>query len=51
MYVGRTEHDSLEVDNLVYIDSDKPLQPGNFYQVRITDAEAYDLYAEYIYEQ
>lgn len=45
-YVGRTEYCSPEVDPEVLISSDKPLQIGNFYQVRITDSEEFDIYAE-----
>lgn len=42
-YLGRTEFDSVEVDNEVIIQTDKKLQPGNFYQVKITKAYDYDL--------
>lgn len=42
-YLGRTEFDSVEVDNEVIILSDKKLQPGNFYNVKITRAYDYDL--------
>jgi ribosomal protein S12 methylthiotransferase len=42
-YIGRTEFDSVEVDNEVIISSDQRLVPGNFYQVRITKAFDYDL--------
>ncbi len=42
-YIGRTEFDSVEVDNEVIIDTDKTLEPGNFYQVCITKAFDYDL--------
>lgn len=45
-YVGRTEYCSPEVDPEVLISSDKPLRIGNFYQVRITDSEEFDIYAE-----
>jgi ribosomal protein S12 methylthiotransferase len=44
-YVGRSEFDSPEVDPEVLISSGKELQPGNFYIVKITGAEDYDLYA------
>jgi len=44
-YVGRTEHDSPEVDPEVLISSDKPLKTGEFYVVEIVDADDYDLYA------
>ncbi|MBD0375286.1 MAG: 30S ribosomal protein S12 methylthiotransferase RimO, partial [Flavisolibacter sp.] len=33
-YIGRTEFDSVEVDNEVIIQADKKLRPGNFYQVK-----------------
>lgn len=43
-YVGRTEYDSPEVDNEVWIESgDKKLMPGNFVVVNITGASDYDL--------
>ncbi len=45
-YVGRTEYDSPEIDNEVLIPiTNNELRPGNFYQVRITEADDYDLYA------
>src|SRR5215212_773097 len=37
-YIGRTEFDSVEVDNEVIIHSDQKLQTGNFYQVKINRA-------------
>lgn len=46
-FVGRTEHDSPEVDNEVLIPSmDQYLPVGHFQQVRITDATEFDLYGE-----
>lgn len=48
-YIGRTEFDSVEVDNEVIISSDKKLQPGNFYHVRITKAFDYDLEGEVVF--
>ncbi len=42
-YVGRTEYDSPEVDPEVLIGTEKPLEVGQFYNVRITSAEEYDL--------
>lgn len=47
-YLGRTEFDSVEVDNEVIINSKKTLQPGEFVQVRITKAFDYDLEGEVI---
>lgn len=42
-YIGRTEFDSPEVDNEIIVKSEKLLKPGNFYQVKITDAKEFDL--------
>jgi ribosomal protein S12 methylthiotransferase len=42
-YLGRTEFDSVEVDNEVIIQTDKPLPIGDFVQVEITKAYDYDL--------
>jgi ribosomal protein S12 methylthiotransferase len=47
-FVGRTEGDSYEVDNEVLISSAKPLTIGEFYTVRITNAESFDLLAEVV---
>ncbi len=46
-HIARTEHDSPEVDNEVLIrKNDEVLIPGLFYNVKITHAESFDLYAE-----
>ncbi len=42
-YLGRTEFDSVEVDNEVVIVSDKKLSIGDFTRVKITKAYDYDL--------
>ena len=47
-YLGRTEFDSVEVDNEVIIHSKKRLQPGDFVQVRITKAYDYDIEGELV---
>ena len=47
-YLGRTEFDSVEVDNEVIIQSDKKLQPGEFVNVKITKAYDYDLEGEVV---
>ena len=44
-YVGRTEWDSPEVDPEVLINKDKPLIIGEFYNVTITEAMPFELYA------
>jgi len=44
-YIGRTEFDSPEVDGEVFVSSQNPLKTGEFFQVTITEADDYDLYA------
>ena len=44
-YIGRTEFCSPEVDPEVLIPVAEHLIIGNFYMVRITDSEEFDLYA------
>jgi ribosomal protein S12 methylthiotransferase len=48
-YLGRTEFDSVEVDNEVIIHSPKPLTVGDFVQVRITKAYDYDIEGEVVH--
>lgn len=48
-YIGRTEFDSVEVDNEVIINSKKKLNIGEFVQVKITKAFDYDLEGEVVY--
>lgn len=45
-YLGRTEFDSVEVDNEVVIHSSKKLPIGDFVNVKITKAYDYDLEGE-----
>lgn len=47
-YIGRTEFDSVEVDNEVIIPADRKLIPGEFVNVRITKAYDYDLEGEVV---
>jgi ribosomal protein S12 methylthiotransferase len=42
-YIGRTEYDSVEVDNEVIVATDGRLKIGEFVKVRITKAFDYDL--------
>lgn len=46
-YIGRTEHDSPEVDPEVLVSSDNELKIGELYTVEITGADEYDLFAIY----
>ncbi len=45
-YLARSYADAPEIDGLVYIDTDKKLTPGEFYQVIITDSDEYDCFAD-----
>jgi len=45
-YLGRTEFDSVEVDNEVIIKSNKKLPIGEFVNVKITAAYDYDIEGE-----
>ncbi len=47
-YLGRTEFDSVEVDNEVVIQSENPLPIGDFVHVKITKAYDYDLEGEVV---
>lgn len=47
-YLGRTEFDSVEVDNEVIINTDRKLKAGDFVQVKITRAFDYDLEGELV---
>ncbi|MFC0771402.1 30S ribosomal protein S12 methylthiotransferase RimO [Terrimonas alba] len=47
-YLGRTEFDSVEVDNEVVIHSNKKLPIGEFVNVKITKAYDYDLEGEVV---
>ncbi|NQT76055.1 MAG: 30S ribosomal protein S12 methylthiotransferase RimO [Candidatus Omnitrophica bacterium] len=44
-YIARTEYDAPEVDGTVHVKG-RALEPGNFYNVRITDTYEYDLVGE-----
>ena len=47
-YLGRTEFDSVEVDNEVIIQSADPLKIGSFVYVKITKAYDFDLEGEVV---
>lgn len=47
-YIGRTEFDSVEVDNEVVIRSEQKLRIGEFVQVKIVKAYDYDLEGEVV---
>ncbi len=45
-YVGRTQYDSPEVDPEILISKETSLNPGSFHQVKVIDAQAFDLYGK-----
>jgi ribosomal protein S12 methylthiotransferase len=47
-FVGRTEHDSPEVDNEVLIPATQYARQGDFVQVKINKAEEFDLYGDIV---
>jgi ribosomal protein S12 methylthiotransferase len=47
-YLGRTEYDSVEVDNEVIVHAASTLAAGTFVDVRITRAYDYDLEGEVV---
>lgn len=48
-YIGRTEFDSPDVDNEVLVNAEEGyLRTGEFFNVKITGAEDFDLYAEVV---
>ncbi len=47
-FVGRTEHDSPEVDNEVLILAAQYARQGDFVQVKINKAEEFDLYGDIV---
>ncbi len=45
-WIGRSQYDAPEIDNEILISSDDiSFRPGDFLQLKITDAEVYDLHA------
>ncbi len=48
-YIGRTYKDAPEIDQEVYIKSNRKLIEGNFYDVKIFDYEEFDLFGEIIH--
>jgi ribosomal protein S12 methylthiotransferase len=44
--VGRSSADAPEIDGSVFIESANGLKPGDFVQARVTEADAYDLWAK-----
>lgn len=47
-FYGRSILEAPESDGCIWLNADRPLTPGEYVQVRITDADAYDLVGEVI---
>lgn len=47
-FVGRTYKDAPEVDQEVFVDGNKEIETGNFYDVEIYDYEEFDLFGRVI---
>lgn len=43
MLVGRSEYDSVEVDNEIFIDTEQDVEPGTFCEIEISAATAHEL--------
>ncbi|KAA0014570.1 30S ribosomal protein S12 methylthiotransferase RimO [Billgrantia pellis] len=48
--IGRSEADAPEIDGMVFLESKRPLRPGDVVRARVTNADEYDLWAEVIEE-
>ena len=48
LYYGRTYRDSVDVDAKVFVQSEKMLDIGGFYDVKLTEALDYDMLAEIV---
>ncbi len=51
IFIGRTEYDSVEVDNEVVIENEENLSIGEFYLVEIIDFDEYSLFAKIVDER
>lgn len=49
--IGRSAADAPEIDGLVYVDSPYELQAGDIVKCVVTDADAYDLFADTVNEE
>jgi ribosomal protein S12 methylthiotransferase len=45
-FIGRTEYDSPEIDQEVLIPAEYNVTPCNFYNVKITSANEFDLFGK-----
>ena len=50
LYLCRSEADAPDIDAVVCVASETPIEPGTMLRVRVTDSDVYDLYAEVVEE-
>ena len=41
--MGRTTADAPDIDGVIYVTTDRHLNPGDFVDVKVTDSRDYDL--------
>ncbi len=46
--IGRSSADAPDIDGLVYLDGENELTVGDIVRVKVTDADAYDLWGEVV---
>jgi ribosomal protein S12 methylthiotransferase len=46
--IGRSYADAPDIDGQVYLDGENELEIGEIVRVRVTDADAYDLWGEVV---
>ena len=47
MYSARSEYDAPEIDTIVYVKTDKKLNPGNIITVSVNDTDGIDLFSNF----
>ena len=50
VYIGRSYREAPNVDGYIFVSAEEELISGDMVQVRITEANEYDLIGEVIYE-
>jgi len=46
--IARSQADAPEIDGLVYLPFQKHLKPGDYINIKVVDADDYDLYGDYL---
>ncbi len=48
LLTGRSQYDSVEIDNEIYVEYEQSIEPGTFCKVKILEASAYELKGELV---